>query len=78
MRLGDEENSMITHLVSTSQKWVLKTVSAYRASREGIAAIEFAFVAPIMIVMYLGLAELSLLIAEDRRACPMRLSSQGI
>ena len=67
MRLGDEENNMITHLVSTSRKWALKTVSAYRASREGIAAIEFAFVAPIMIVMYLGLAELSLLISEDRR-----------
>ena len=58
---------MFTSLIHTSQKWIRKTLSAYRASREGIAAIEFAFVAPIMIVMYLGLAELSLLIAEDRR-----------
>lgn len=58
---------MFTSLARTSQKWAQKTARDYRASREGVAAIEFAFVAPIMILMYVGLAELSLLIAEDRR-----------
>ncbi len=67
MRLGVEENNVFTYLIRSSQEWAKKSVRAYRASREGVAAIEFAFVAPIMILMYLGLAELSLLIAEDRR-----------
>ena len=53
-------------------KWLRSTclyqeLQAYKRSKEGIAAIEFAIVAPIMIVMYIGLAELSIAIAEDRR-----------
>jgi len=34
--------------------------------KDGVAAIEFAFVAPVMIALYLGLAEVSLLISADR------------
>ena len=56
-----------------------KTLSSLRSSgktsslfkriwkdKNGVAAIEFAFVAPVMIAMYIGLAEVSLLISADR------------
>ena len=36
------------------------------ANRDGIAAIEFALIAPIMIALYIGLAEVSLLVTADR------------
>ena len=36
------------------------------ANRDGIAAIEFALIAPIMIALYIGLAEISLLVTADR------------
>jgi len=36
-------------------------------NKDGVAAIEFAFIAPIMIALYIGLAEVSLLISADRR-----------
>jgi len=35
-------------------------------STDGLAAIEFAFIAPIMIMLYIGLAEISLLVTADR------------
>lgn len=35
-------------------------------NRDGIAAIEFALIAPIMIALYIGLAEISLLVTADR------------
>ena len=36
------------------------------ANRDGLAAIEFAFIAPIMIFLYFGLAEISMLVSADR------------
>jgi Flp pilus assembly protein TadG len=40
---------------------------AYRANEDGIAAIEFAIIAPVMIAMYFGLAEVASAISVDRR-----------
>ncbi|HHL42625.1 MAG TPA: pilus assembly protein [Hellea balneolensis] len=37
------------------------------ANKDGVAAIEFAIIAPIMIALYMGLAEVSLLVTADRR-----------
>ena len=39
----------------------------YRDDERGIAAIEFAIIAPIMIGMYFGLAEIASAISVDRR-----------
>ena len=39
----------------------------YIAENDGVAAIEFVFVAPVMIAMYFGLAEISTAIEADRR-----------
>ena len=42
-------------------------VSRYRADSSGVAAIEFAFVVPIMFVMFVGAVELSQAVTVDRR-----------
>jgi Flp pilus assembly protein TadG len=39
----------------------------YRADKRGVAAIEFAFIVPIMFVMFVGAVELSQAITVDRR-----------
>jgi Flp pilus assembly protein TadG len=39
----------------------------YRADKNGVAAIEFAFIVPIMFVMFVGAVELSQAITVDRR-----------
>lgn len=39
----------------------------FRGDESGIAAIEFAIIAPIMIIMYFGLAEMASAISVDRR-----------
>jgi len=47
--------------------YTLKTlVKRVIKNKDGVAAIEFAFVAPVMIALYIGLAEVSLLISADR------------
>lgn len=38
----------------------------YRRAKDGVAAVEFALVAPIMIFLYLGIAEISMLVTADR------------
>lgn len=41
-------------------------IARMTSNRDGIAAIEFALIAPIMIALYIGLAEISLLVTADR------------
>jgi len=45
----------------------LQLIQRYKSAKDGVAAIEFVFVAPIMIAMYFGLAEMSLAISADRK-----------
>jgi len=52
-------NMLKTYFKDTAIVRVLK-------NRDGLAAIEFAFIAPIMIALYIGLAEISLLVTADR------------
>lgn len=42
-------------------------LQAFRADTRGVAAIEFAFIAPAMLVMYFGLLEISMAIDADRK-----------
>jgi len=46
---------------------MLDLVRRYRADKQGVAAIEFAFIVPIMFVMFVGAVELSQAITVDRR-----------
>ncbi len=49
------------------RKFLPKPVSRLCKDEEGVAAIEFAIIAPIMIAMYFGLAEMATAISVDRR-----------
>lgn len=53
-----------TRLLSLSPRRLSRN---YKADERGIAAIEFAIIAPIMIGMYFGLAEIASAISVDRR-----------
>ena len=61
----------MTYLSKFHRKPRLKSASAFltrfRKNSQGVAAIEFALIAPIMIGIYFGLAEISTLISIDRR-----------
>jgi len=46
---------------------VLGRISRFRRDRRGVSAVEFAFVAPVMIGLYLGCAEISDGVAADRK-----------
>jgi len=60
-------------MISSSLRTRLKRLNPkhlsrkYRQDEDGIAAIEFAIIAPIMIGMYFGLAEIASAISVDRR-----------
>jgi len=54
-------------MVSPMQKMSLR-VRDLLNDRSGLAAVEFAFVFPMMVVMYFGVVELSSAIAVDRKA----------
>jgi Flp pilus assembly protein TadG len=49
-----------------------------RASTEGVAAVEFAFIVPIMAVMFIGAVELSQAITVDRRVTQIASSTADL
>lgn len=74
MEVSEKVMSMKTSLKST----ILRTTSAlcapfkktadrYGRDENGVAAIEFAFIAPAMLFMYFGLLEISLTVGADRQ-----------
>jgi len=46
---------------------VCKLFRRFAAAREGVAAVEFALILPVMLLLYLGTTEASALISMDRR-----------
>lgn len=54
-------------MFKTSISILRKKFKNYAAANDGVAAIEFVFVAPIMIAMYFGLAEISSAIEANRK-----------
>ena len=48
-----------------------KRASAFRRDRSGVAAIEFAMIVPIMVMLFLGTVEFSQALTADRRVAQM-------
>jgi len=57
----------MTKFINLSFKPLSRVFKKYKSNHDGIAAIEFVFIAPIMIGMYFGLAEISTAIEADRK-----------
>ena len=57
--------SLKTHLKSSALT-VLRLPSRFAKDNKGVAAIEFALIAPVMIAFYFGLSEVSMAISSDR------------
>jgi Flp pilus assembly protein TadG len=55
-----------------------KAVRRYARNQEGVAAIEFAMIAPIMAVMFVGAVELSQAITVDRRVTQVASSTADL
>lgn len=49
------------------RQYLKNSAAKLRKNEEGVAAIEFAIIAPLMITMYFGLAEIASAISVDRR-----------
>ena len=47
--------------------WVLRAVARLTLAEKGAAAVEFALILPVMLVVYLGTLEASTLITMDRK-----------
>lgn len=52
---------------SVKKSWTFRLLSRFARDKRGISAVEFAFVAPLMITMYLGVVEVSDGVAADRK-----------
>lgn len=57
----------MTKLTKFSKPNLTQLIKRFRVAQDGVAAIEFVFVAPVMIAMYFGLAEISMAISADRK-----------
>ena len=57
---------MVIRKFSNLKAWARKAAHHYAEKRDGVAAIEFAFVAPVMIAFYFGMSEIALGIGADR------------
>ena len=68
MRPMPFKSNLKSALRATSSRFSLRAYTRrFRDDEDGIAAIEFAIIAPIMIGMYFGLAEIAHAISTDRR-----------
>jgi len=47
---------------------VMKRMKRLASDRRGVSAVEFALIAPVLIVMYLGIAQTTLALSADRKA----------
>jgi Flp pilus assembly protein TadG len=69
---------MTSHLISDLADRVGRLVHRWRACTEGVAAVEFALIVPIMAVMFIGAVELSQAITVDRRVTQVASSTADL
>jgi Flp pilus assembly pilin Flp len=65
-------------LISAAVIRTRRLVRRWKANTQGVAAIEFAFVVPIMAVMFIGAVELSQAITVDRRVTQVASSTADL
>ncbi len=58
---------MVIRKINTYIGRAKKIVEAFKSDNDGVAAIEFAFIAPIMIAFYFGMSEIAMAITADRQ-----------
>ncbi len=58
---------MIRHLARLLPSAATRRAAAYRRDQRGISAVEFALIAPLMLLLYFGSVELSLMMRADRK-----------
>jgi Flp pilus assembly protein TadG len=59
------------HRLAIIRKLVVSQTATLRRDRSGVAAIEFAMIAPIMLMLYMGTVEFSQALTADRRVAQM-------
>lgn len=64
---GDETIMKAGAVLNTLRERAASTLSRFGRDRGGVAAVEFAFIAPIMILLFVGTIELSAGISTDRK-----------
>ena len=57
----------ITHMLKSAQLRTKNALARFSDETRGVAAVEFAFIAPIMILLFVGTVELSAGISTDRK-----------
>jgi len=62
-----EGKKMVKSIHTTLKSRLLSATTRFVRAHDGIAAIEFAIIAPIMLFMYFGLAEIAAAISVDRQ-----------
>src|SRR5436189_136417 len=69
---------MSSPVISVLGTRLARLARRYRSDTEGVAAIEFAMIVPIMAVMFIGAVELSQAITVDRRVTQIASSTADL
>lgn len=67
IKLTDLTSLKTRALATTAVVRAKRFIKDFRDDNQGVAAIEFAFIAPVMLVMYFGLLEISMAVSADRK-----------
>jgi Flp pilus assembly pilin Flp len=68
----------MTTLMATARSRARLAIAKFSCNREGVAAIEFAMILPIMVMMFIGAVEMSQAVTVDRRVSQMASSTADL